>query len=134
MRLLLDTHVWIWWLTPSSPLRRAERVSLDAAADAGELCLSAVSMWEAQLLYEKRRLDLPIPFVEWLERATHSQLAAILPLDRDVVTALDALPRSFHGDPADRLIVSTARAHALPLATHDRAIRRARVVQLWKPS
>jgi PIN domain nuclease of toxin-antitoxin system len=48
------------------------------------------------------------------------------------VVALDALPRSFHGDPADRLIVATARAHRIPLATHDRGIRRSRAVPLWR--
>jgi PIN domain nuclease of toxin-antitoxin system len=60
-------------------------------------------------------------------------MGAVLPLDRDVVLALDGLPPGFHGDPADRLIVATARAHALPLATRDAAIRRARVTRLWKP-
>jgi PIN domain nuclease of toxin-antitoxin system len=49
-----------------------------------------------------------------------------------VVIALDALPRSFHGDPADRLIVATARSRSLPLATHDKAIRRSRAVPLWR--
>ena len=51
----------------------------------------------------------------------------------EVVLALDALPASFHGDPADRLIVATARAHAMPLATQDAAIRRSRAAKLWKP-
>ena len=45
----------------------------------------------------------------------------------------DALPASFHGDPADRLIVATARAHAMPLATHDAAIRRSRAAKIWNP-
>ena len=49
-----------------------------------------------------------------------------------VVLAVDSLPASFHGDPADRLIVATARAHRLPLATRDAAIRRSRAVTLWK--
>lgn len=57
----------------------------------------------------------------------------ILPLESDVVVALHELPSSFHGDPADRLIIATARAHALPLATHDRAIRGSRLARLWKP-
>ena len=57
----------------------------------------------------------------------------IVPLDVEVVIALDRLPAAFHGDPADRLIVATARALDIPLATHDRAIRRTRAVTLWKP-
>jgi len=57
----------------------------------------------------------------------------LLPLDTEVVIALDGLPDSFHGDPADRLIVATARAHAMPLATHDANIRKSRAAQVWKP-
>ena len=56
-----------------------------------------------------------------------------MPLSIEVVFALDTLPASFHGDPADRLIIATARAHAMPLATHDPAIRRSRAAKIWKP-
>jgi PIN domain nuclease of toxin-antitoxin system len=133
LKVLLDTHMWVWWLTPASPLTRAERAALDAVAEQCELGLPAISMWEAQVLHAKGRLDLPMPFAEWLMRATDERMLSVLPLDRDVVLALDGLPPGFHGDPADRLIVATARAHALPLATRDAAIRRARVATLWKP-
>jgi PIN domain nuclease of toxin-antitoxin system len=132
LRLLLDTHIWVWWLTPVSPLTDKERAALDAAAEKRAVCLSAISMWEAQVLHAKQRLVLPLPFAHWLARATDERILSVLPLDRDVVIALDALPSTFHGDPADRLIVATARTHALPLATRDAAIRRARVARLWK--
>lgn len=131
MILLLDTHFWIWWLTPTSPLKSAERNALDAAAEAGGLCLAAISLWEAQLLHSKQRLELPLPFSDWLIRATESRVLTILPLDRDVVIAVDGLPKRFHGDPADRLIVATALTHGLPLATRDRAIRHSRTTKLW---
>lgn len=90
-------------------------------------------MWEAQVLHAKRRLELPMRFMDWIALGTDPRSVALLPLDRDVIAALDTLASSFHGDPADRLIVATARAHALPLATREAAIRRARVVKLWKP-
>lgn len=130
--ILLDTHIWIWWLTSSSSLKHAERSALDAAAEAGKLCLSVISMWEAQMLHVKQRLELPLPFADWLVRATDAPVLSILPLDSDVIIALEKLPGSFHGDPADRLIVATARAHDIPLATHDGTIRKSRVVKLWK--
>ena len=133
MTLLLDTHFWIWWLTPKSPLKSAERNALDAAAEAGGVYLAAISLWEAQLLHSKKRLQLPLPFSDWLTRATESRVLTVLPLDRDVVIAVDGLPTRFHGDPADRLIVATARTHGIPLATRDRAIRRSRVTKLWLP-
>lgn len=133
MTLLLDTHFWIWWLTPRSPLKLAERNALDVAAEAGGVYLAAISLWEAQLLHSKQRLQLPLPFSDWLTRATESRVLTVLPLDRDVVVAGNGLPSRFHGDPADRLIVATARTHGIPLATRDRAIRRSRTTKLWSP-
>lgn len=133
MTLLLDTHFWIWWLTANSSLKLAERNALDAAAEAGGVCLAAISLWEAQLLHSKQRLELPLPLSDWLTRATESRVLTVLPLDRDVVIAADRLPKRFHGDPADRLIVATARTHGVPLATRDRAIRRSRTTKLWSP-
>ena len=132
MSVLLDTHVWVWWLTPGSSLSQAERGVLDEKAERRELFLAAISLWEAQVLHAKGRLDLPLSFAEWLARATDDRMITVLPLDVDVVLALGALPASFHGDPADRLIVATARAHAMPLATHDASIRKSRAVQIWK--
>lgn len=85
------------------------------------------------MLNWKNRLSLPLPFAEWMRRATRESVIRVLPLDLEVALALDGLPASFHGDPADRVIVATARTHALPLATHDKAIRRSRTVKLWKP-
>jgi PIN domain nuclease of toxin-antitoxin system len=133
LSVLLDTHIWVWWLTPGSPLSRAERDALDAKAGRRELFLSAISLWEVQVLHAKRRLELPLPFAEWLARAADDRVISVLPLSAEVVFALDGRPASFHGDPADRLIVATARAHALPLATHDAAIRRSRAAKIWKP-
>lgn len=57
----------------------------------------------------------------------------MLPLDVATILALDALPKGFHGDPADRIIVATARAHGVPLATRDGNIRRSRAAKIWKP-
>ena len=110
-----------------------ERVALDAQASKHDIFLPAISLWEAQVLHHKRRLHLPIAFPEWLSRATDERMISVLPLSVEVVLALDGLPSSFHGDPADRLIVATARAHAMPLATRDRAIRGSRTAKLWKP-
>ena len=132
MSVLLDTHVWVWWLTPGSPLSIAEHSALDAKAGRRELFLSAISLWEAQVLHAKRRLQLPLRFPDWLAQAADDRMISVVPLDIDVILAADALPESFHGDPADRLIVATARARKLPLATRDALIRKSRAVKLWK--
>lgn len=130
---LLDTHVWLWWLLGSTRLPARERAALDRLGSRGALRLAAVSLWEAQMLHAKGRLVLDRAFDVWIREAAAADVVEVLPLDVEVVIALDDLPASFHGDPADRLIVATARAHRLPLATHDRAIRRRRLARSWKP-
>lgn len=132
MRTLLDTHVWIWWLLDSDRLTQRERRALDRLAARADLCLAAVSLWEAQMLSAKERLVLDRPFDVWLRDAASAAVIDVLPLDVEVVIAVNGLPASFHGDPADRLIVATARAHGIPLATHDRVIRRSRTATIWK--
>jgi PIN domain nuclease of toxin-antitoxin system len=133
VKVVLDTHIWVWWLLPNSPLPDRERRALDRiAADKGIL-LSAICLWEAQMLHGKRRIKLPVPFPTWLRRATAADMLSVLPLNADTVIAVDDLPASFHGDPADRMIVATAQVHDLPLATHDDAIKKSKLVKIWKP-
>ena len=103
MKLLLDTHVWIWWLLGSERLSVAERRALDRLAGSGGCHLSAMSLWEAQMLHAKGRLVLDRPFPNWLREASDPGVVALLPLDVAVVVALDSLPESFHGDPARSL-------------------------------
>jgi PIN domain nuclease of toxin-antitoxin system len=131
--VLLDTHVWLWWLLGSGRLTTQERVALDRLAARAALRLAAVSLWEAQMLHAKSRLTLDRPFAVWVRDAAATGVVEIAPLDVEVVITLDSLPASFPGDPADRLIVATARAYGFHLATHDRAIRKSRTATIWKP-
>ncbi|HNT61578.1 MAG TPA: type II toxin-antitoxin system VapC family toxin [Candidatus Desulfobacillus denitrificans] len=132
--LLLDTHVWLWWLLGQPQLAARERDALDRHAAAGTPPgLSAISLWEAQMLAARGRLSIDEPLTHWLPTAAASETVTVLPLDVAAILALDALPKGFHGDPADRIIVATARAHGLPLATRDGNIRRSRATKIWKP-
>jgi len=133
VKALLDTHIWIWWLLGSDRLSERERQALDQLARDGNAYLSAMSLWEAQMLHSKGRLSLDRSFSLWLEQAASPEIVKLLPLDVDVVIAVDRLPPQFHGDPADRLIAATARVHDLVLATHDQAIRSSGVVPIWTP-
>jgi Uncharacterized protein conserved in bacteria len=133
LSVLLDTHIWVRWLTGAQPLPAREIKTLNRLAAANRLNISAISLWEAQMLFSKGRLPLRISFDRWINQATDPGVVNILPVDTGAVIAMNKLPESFHGDPADRLIVATARFHRLPLATHDSAIRRSRLVKLWKP-
>ena len=110
-----------------------ERQALDALAAEKNLFLPAICIWEAQMLSSRGRIELPLPFAAWLRQATAPEMLTLLPLNADVAIALDGLPETFHGDPADRMIVATARANGMPLATHDKAIRKSRLVKIWTP-
>ncbi len=132
MKVVLDTHIWVWWLLPSSPLPDRERMALDRIATDNGILLPAICLWEAQILHRKKRIELPVPFPTWLRRATAADMLNVLPLNADTVIAVDDIPAGFHGDPADRMIVATARVHDLSLATHDDAIRKSRLVKIWK--
>lgn len=134
MKVLLDTHVWLWWLLGCERLQPEERRSLDRLADSGSSHLSAMSLWEAQMLHAKGRLSIDRPFPSWLRQAAAPGVVRLVPIDVDVVLALDRLPEAFHGDPADRLIAATGLAHGLLLATHDQAIRSSAVIPIWQGS
>jgi len=132
--MLLDTHIWIWWLIGGERLSPAERIALDTAAQQAPLKISAISLWEAQMLHSHGRLALNLPFASWLMRATVPEVVQVIPLDATVILEIDRLPSDFHGDPADRIIVATARALGLPLATSDRRIRESNLVTIWTPN
>ena len=89
MRVLLDTHIWLWWLTGQEDLNVRERAALDALAERGQLFLAAISLWEAQMLHRKRRIRLPLPFPRWLRRACAPGVIQVVPLDAEVVIALE---------------------------------------------
>lgn len=131
MPVLLDTHVWAWWLSGDARLRTRERDALDRLAARREVKLCAISLWEAQMAYAKGRFKPADPFEVWLRAAAAPDVVEIVPIDVRVALALSSLPGSLPNDPADRLIVAAARAHALPLATRDRVIRRSRAARLW---
>ena len=132
MTVLLDTHVWVWWLTRSPRLKARERNALNELAARRELSIAAISLWEVQMLHQKGRLELPIAFRDWIEQAADPANVTVLPLDVPTILTLDAMPSTFRGDPADRLLVATARSRQLAVATSDVRIRRSRLVRLWK--
>lgn len=106
--IVLDTHIWLWWLLGDGNLTNAERDMLDQKAMENELSVSWVSIWETEMLERKGRIELNPDFNTWISSATDPQIAKILPADIDLVVAQRQLPESFHGDPADRLITATS--------------------------
>jgi PIN domain nuclease of toxin-antitoxin system len=90
-----------------------------------------ISLWEVALLVQLGRLRLDDALDDWLRIAASPAAVNVLPITPAVVTEMNRLPIGFHQDPADRLIVATARVAGLPLATHDTRIRRSRLSPVW---
>ncbi len=89
MPVVLDTYIWLIWLLDPPRLTVRERRALDALAEARDLALPAICMWEAQMLHTKRRIEVPFEFASWLRRATVPDVVTILPLDVGTVIAVD---------------------------------------------
>ena len=119
--ILLDTHIWVWWVHGDSRLQTSSLDLLKEHEDSG-LGVSIISCWEVAKLVEKKRLDLPTSVEEWIEQALRYPGIVLLELTPRIVVEATQLPGSFHRDPADQLIVATARVHESPLATADRKI------------
>ncbi len=129
--VLLDTHIWLWWLLGDGNLSTSERKALDRFASQKSLVISWVSVWETEMLERKGRVSLTPDFQSWLETATHPDIVTVLPADIDVVIAQRSLPETFHGDPADRLIAATSVLSGYRLATHDQRIVNSAVCEIW---
>src|SRR3990172_10774787 len=123
-RLLLDTHVWLW-LPSGTPqkLKPATCKALEQASASSPLLVSIICVWEVTVLEFKKRLRLPMSVNEWVERALDRPDIRLIGLAH-ATTVIDScrLPGDFHPDPADRLLVATARRENAVLVTHDRKI------------
>jgi PIN domain nuclease of toxin-antitoxin system len=120
--ILLDTHVWLWLVAGSSDLSMEARHTISGAATAGTLRIAAISLWEIALLASRGRIVLGKSIGLWLEEALADPGPAIDPLSPQIAIESYALPDVFHRDPADRLIVATARVANAILMTRDQRI------------
>ncbi len=120
--ILLDTHIWVWWVNESKDLPTEHQQIIESAQLDG-LGVSIISCWEVAKLVELGRLQLTIPVEEWLSAALQYPGIRLLDLTPKIVVASTQLPGSFHRDPADQLIVATARVLDVALVTIDGKIR-----------
>jgi PIN domain nuclease of toxin-antitoxin system len=114
LRLLLDTHIWLW--SVEDPERLGKRVLQELGEINNELWLSPISTWEVLTLNSKGRIRLSLSVGEWVARATAPFLEA--PLTHDIALAARQLPMS-NQDPADRFLAATAQVLDLTLVTAD---------------
>lgn len=118
--IILDTHIWIWWVDDNPKLSTQNR-QLIKANQASGLGISIISCWEIAKLVEKNRLIFKCPVEEWLELALKYPGVQLLELSLPIIIQSTRLS-GFHADPADQIIVATAMISGSLLLTQDEKI------------
>lgn len=129
--IVLDTHIWVWWVHNDVCLTDKLREHIQANEDEG-LGVSIFSCWEVAKLVEINKLVLHCPIDEWMDTALTYPGIQLLELTPQIAIESTRLPGEFHRDPADQIIVATARVHDYPLLTVDDRILNYAHVKLLK--
>jgi PIN domain nuclease of toxin-antitoxin system len=123
-RLLLDTHVLIWLMFGDSRLGQRAKAEIARVGNAGDLLVSAITPWEIGVLVSKKRIDLHRDVLVWVRDALSMPAVSLVSLDPEIAVASTRLPFDMHSDPADRVLVATARHLGATLVTADQALLR----------
>ena len=118
--IVLDTHVLVWWASGDAELSSAAAQAIDETlANSEDVIVSCISAWEIAMLIQKGRLVFSMDVETWLEQVAQIDGVRFVPVDNETGCKSTMLPGNFHKDPADRMIVATARKLAAPLVTAD---------------
>jgi len=123
MKLLLDTHIWLWSLL--DPQRLSRRVVRELDNKQNELWLSPISVWEVLILHQKRRIVLRGDVEEWIAHALRVAPLTEAPVSHAVALETRAIHLP-HNDPADRFLAATAKVFGLTLVTADEHLLKAK--------
>lgn len=119
--IILDTHIWLWWNQDSPQITEQQKAIIENYREDG-IGISSISLIEISRLVVRGRLILPKPLKEWFSIALAEEGVVLIPITAAIAIESYSLPDDFHKDPADRIIVATARIYDCPLMTIDRNI------------
>lgn len=122
MIYLLDTHTWIWWNMNPQKLSQKVKELISNAEMYDEILLSAISPWEFSKLFEKKRAGISCDPEDWINTALDMPKLRLVPLSPVLSYRSTVLPQLFHNDPADQIIVATAREENATILTKDERI------------
>lgn len=128
MRLLLDTHAWLWFVLGDNSLTPAARSAIEDAQN--EKLISAASYWELAIKASLGKFRLPRPYADFIDHAIRGQGFSVLPIAASHATIVSELP-FHHRDPFDRLLVAQALAENIHLVSADATFDRYGVRRLW---
>ena len=119
-RILLDTHVWVWYLDGAEDrLASAAIDTIRGALRRDGVLVSDISVWELGTKSAKGKITLTPTVHAWIERASRRPGFSFMALDRDILLSSTQLPGLSHGDPADRMLIASAALAGVLLATAD---------------
>lgn len=119
--IVLDTHAWLWHVAAPERLSARARAAVEGADQLG---VCAISCWEVAMLERRGRIALDRDVRDWIGRALADERVVPLALSPEIAIDAALIPDAFTGDPADRIVYATARAHGARLVTKDAALRR----------
>jgi PIN domain nuclease of toxin-antitoxin system len=119
--LLMDTHVWFWSLTEPVKLSKAA-LDIIQRTETDRRSIASISIWEFAMMVARGRIEIKMTAEQWLDYAVHKTGLRVLELTPKIAIESCELPGDFHRDPADRIIVATARVHGATLVTRDQKI------------
>ncbi len=120
--VVLDTHVWLWLVEGAQQLSAAVVDQITEASQRGAVRVSAISVWEAAMLEARGRISLSRPLDDWVRAALRAPGVRLLDLSPEIAIESTRLPGGPHGDPADRMLIASARVIGGALATCDARI------------
>lgn len=130
--IVLDTHVWVWWVSQSRELPQRARRLIEREAAENHVHVSSVSAWEIAMLAKKGRLQLTMSAADWIAKCEALPVLRFIPVDNRIFVRSVSLPEPLHNDPADRIIISTALQLGARLVTRDEKLRTYRHVEtVW---
>ena len=121
-RLLFDTHSLIWLMFGDAKLGKIARGAIALACRENHAWVSAITPWEIGVLVNKKRIDLFRDVLDWVREALAIEGVSLIGLEPEIAVASTRLPFEMHADPADRILVATARHLGATLVTADRAL------------
>lgn len=122
--IVLDTHVLLWWVSDQSKLsNKAARLIKSQAEHAGHLLVSSISTWEIAMLVNRSRLTLRLTLEDLISQLESIEAIRFVPVNNKIAMSAVALPEPLHRDPADRMIIATAKSQGCPLISADEKIR-----------
>ncbi|PMS15098.1 VapC toxin family PIN domain ribonuclease [Trinickia dabaoshanensis] len=121
--IVLDTHALVWWVSGDPTLSKKAKAAIDRELAGGEILVSSISAWEIAMLVEREKLVLSMDVGSWLATVADIEAVRFVPVDSEIAIKSVELPGEFHKDPADRMIVATARKFSVSLVTKDEKIR-----------